>query len=145
MTLTELCLAAFEDAKAKGWHEKPATFGDRIALIHSELSEALEAFRDADNGYSVSGLEEMYKRADGTITRDVSHWETEDGVWGPGGVGVNWTEVLHKPVGVPSELADAVIRIADLCGLYGIDLEKAVKEKLSFNRTRPFRHGGKRL
>lgn len=50
-----------------------------------------------------------------------------------------------KPYGIPSELADVVIRVADMCGYYNIDLEAAVKAKLEFNRTRPYRHGGKVL
>ena len=34
------------------------------------------------------------------------------------------------------ELADAVIRICDYCGLHGYDLEGAIAEKLAYNRTR---------
>lgn len=34
-----------------------------------------------------------------------------------------------KPEGVPSELADAVIRCFDMADYYGIDLEKAIIEK----------------
>ncbi len=34
------------------------------------------------------------------------------------------------------ELADAVIRIADLCGALGYDLGGAIDEKLAFNATR---------
>jgi NTP pyrophosphatase (non-canonical NTP hydrolase) len=48
-----------------------------------------------------------------------------------------------KPSGIPSELADIIIRVMDLCGLYGIDIDKAVKEKLQYNESRPYRHGGK--
>lgn len=47
-----------------------------------------------------------------------------------------------KPCGIPSELADIVIRVADICGGLGIDLEAAVEEKLAYNRTRPRLHGG---
>lgn len=32
--------------RANGWHDTSRTFGDDIALLHSEVSEALEAFRD---------------------------------------------------------------------------------------------------
>jgi NTP pyrophosphatase (non-canonical NTP hydrolase) len=48
-----------------------------------------------------------------------------------------------KPYGIPLELADIIIRVMDICGLYGIDIDKAVKEKLQYNESRPYRHGGK--
>lgn len=50
-----------------------------------------------------------------------------------------------KMEGVPSELADVVIRVMDLAEYYGIDLEKTIAEKHAFNKTRPFKHGGKKL
>lgn len=48
-----------------------------------------------------------------------------------------------KPEGIPVELADCVIRIFDFCGLYGIDLEEALKIKMFYNKSRPYRHGNK--
>lgn len=50
-----------------------------------------------------------------------------------------------KPCGIPIELADVVIRIMDLCEHYGIDLEDAMRLKHNYNKTRPIRHGGKRV
>ena len=47
MNLTELQKeATIAIAKDHGWWDEPRTFGDCIALVHSELSEALEANRD---------------------------------------------------------------------------------------------------
>ena len=50
-----------------------------------------------------------------------------------------------KPEGVPSELADLCIRVADMCEQLDIDLEAAVEAKMAYNRTREYRHGGKAL
>lgn len=48
-----------------------------------------------------------------------------------------------KPEGIAAEFADLVIRLADTCGRYDIPLEKALRQKLAYNKTRPYRHGGK--
>lgn len=48
-----------------------------------------------------------------------------------------------KPEGVPSELADTVIRVLDFCGTEGIDLESIIEEKLAYNATRERLHGRK--
>lgn len=57
----------------------------------------------------------------------------------------DWTYLRGdgKPEGIPSEIADVIIRCLDFCGLYGIDIESAVTQKMAYNETRPFRHGGK--
>lgn len=48
-----------------------------------------------------------------------------------------------KPEGAPSELADVILRIFDMCGHYGIDIGSMLVEKHEFNKTRPYKHGGK--
>lgn len=48
-----------------------------------------------------------------------------------------------KPEGIPAELADVVIRVFDMCEYYGIDLENMLKVKHEYNKTRPYKHGGK--
>ncbi len=48
-----------------------------------------------------------------------------------------------KPEGIASEFADVLIRVADTCANYGIPLEEALVAKLAYNKTRPYRHGGK--
>ncbi len=107
VTITQLIAVAHANAVAKGFYDPPPTAMELIALCHSELSEALEAYRD--HGFL--------------------DWVREDG----------------KPEGLSSELADTVIRLADMAGHLGIDLEKHIATKVAFNATRPHRHGGKRL
>lgn len=48
-----------------------------------------------------------------------------------------------KPNGIAAEFADLVIRLADTCGRYNIPLEEALRQKMAYNKTRPYRHGGK--
>lgn len=50
-----------------------------------------------------------------------------------------------KPDGPGIELADALIRILDICEQFAIDIESYVIEKMKYNETRSLRHGGKKL
>lgn len=49
--------------------------------------------------------------------------------------------VSGKPEGIPSELADVLIRVFDFCGRHGIDLENAIETKMRYNTSRPRMHG----
>ncbi len=48
-----------------------------------------------------------------------------------------------KPLGIPIELADVVIRAAQVAGHRGVDLVAAIRLKSAWNETRE-RHHGKR-
>ena len=39
------------------------------------------------------------------------------------------------------ELADAFIRLFDLCGGLGVDIEAEIEKKSNKNKTRPYKHG----
>lgn len=126
---------------SKGWNdpEHPKTFGDDIALIASELSEALEDFRAG-----VAPGKTFYTRK---VAAFIGSDQGVDPVASSVGVEVrcNKEDAGAKPCGIPSELADVIIRTLDLCAKHDIDIHAAIEEKLEFNRTRPHRHGGKKL
>lgn len=44
---------------------------------------------------------------------------------------------VQVPFGVASELADVIISVSCLAGMLNIDIEKAVKAKLEYNKVRP--------
>lgn len=100
-----------------GWWEEERSFGDIIALCHSELSEALEEYRN--------GMPMMYNKCKVTLYED--------------------DPINSKPEGIAIELADCIIRILDYCGHKGIDIEEAIRIKHEYNKTRTYRHGGKKL
>jgi NTP pyrophosphatase (non-canonical NTP hydrolase) len=50
-----------------------------------------------------------------------------------------------KPVGLPSELADIIIRVADYAEWQGYDLTAAIQVKQAYNENRPHKHGGKAI
>lgn len=126
--MSDALAAALADAQervyevnvANGWFDDDRTFGDDIALLHSEVSEMLEAYREG-------GLEDQTRGSvptgDGTLVRLDN----------------------PKPEGVGSEAADVLVRLLDTCKRRKIDLAWEFERKLEFNKSRGYKHGGKTL
>ena len=135
MNINQLVKEAHQNSINKGWWEEERAFGELIALMHSELSEALEEYRNGEEA------KEIYYKCKFAF-------ECPNQSCGKSCLDPFITEYLckdAKPEGIPIELADVLIRIFDMCGKYGIDLEEAISIKMEFNKTRPHKHGGKRI
>lgn len=98
----------------------------RLALITTEVAEAIEELR---NGRQVD--ETWYSGKRGGNTYSGTREEVESAGAQP------------KPEGVPSEIADVVIRAFDFADEAGFDLARIIEEKLAYNATRPAMHGRK--
>jgi len=46
-----------------------------------------------------------------------------------------------KPEGFSVEIADAIIRLLDICHATGINIDQVIELKLAYNQTRPLKHG----
>lgn len=114
----ELAQEVHENAVAHGWWDKDRSFPEIVALCHSELSEALEEHR---NGKPLF----YFKEVNGFEVSEIREWRGE------------------KPEGAAVEMADCMIRILDWCGKEGVDIDAIIRMKHEYNKTRPYKHGGK--
>jgi len=92
-------------AVEKGWHEKPINDVEAFCLMHSEISEALEAYRIGDPP----------------------------------------DDKIDEFSGIEAELADLVIRVMDYSATKGFDVSGAIIAKMNYNKSRPYKHGGKKI
>lgn len=115
-------------ARNKGFWDSERETGTLLMLCVSELSEALEADRK-DKFANLARFDEMmarvqdYKRDDFRIDKEILYFQE------------NVKDTFED------EIADTVIRILDLCGARGIDLERHIDLKLKYNLTRERMHG----
>lgn len=102
-----------------------AIVGQRLSLIVSEVSELLEGNRKdktvlLSNYFDKKWKEDVFKVTD----KDFK---------------IAFEEVVKDTQ--EDEAADAIIRLLDFCGAYGIDIDFHVKAKLKYNSLRPHKHG----
>lgn len=117
-TIKEWQQAVHANAVAHGFHEGELNVPEKLCLIHSEVSEALESHRAGEPKlYTVEHYGEDHKRVCTYVTNG------------------------DKPEGIAAELADVVIRVMDLCGAMDIDLEAVMRLKHEYNVSRPYKHG----
>lgn len=128
--MNELKRHVHKAAVDHGWWPKHGrNMGEMIALMHSELSEALEEYRD-NQPHLYFKLDEP---PEGSCMVGPQKWEGPEELCG----------VLGKPEGLAAEFADVIIRILDTCERLNIPITRALIVKHNYNLTRPYRHGGK--
>lgn len=93
MSLNEWARYCHGVASDNGWWDEERNEGELLALVHSEVSEALECLRDGERA------------------------------------------------GFRVELVDVIIRVLDILGHEGADVEHIMITKCGFNQRRVRRHG----
>lgn len=114
MKMNKFAAEVHQNAVEHGWWDEERSFGEIIALCHSELSEALEEYRAKRP--MVYFVVEMDDGKGGTylaIREDIISEEDFAG---------------EKPEGIAVELADCIIRILDWYGKEGLDTDALLLE-----------------
>lgn len=122
MNINETAKAVHQNAKDKGFFDEPKNIGEMLCLIHSEVSEALEA--DRKDRHANIGCFEVFSDY-ARSARDAFSFEA------------NIKDTFED------EMADIIIRVLDLCAFKSIDIEKHLDLKMKYNSLRPHKHGKK--
>jgi hypothetical protein len=126
--LRELREEAYRIAVERGF--KDATIIEDFALMHAEISKALETHRDG------RGVREVWYEEKIPVAAFDEHGKrvmSEDGEPIFAVLRHRIPGHRRKPAGIPHELAGVMIRVLYFCGKYDIDIEKAVAEKMVYN------------
>ena len=127
--LNELSQQIHENAKSKGFYEGEKNTGEMLCLIHSEVSEALEA--DRKGKFTV--LAEDW-HLEGMANKNFGKTFSDDDVFK-----MRFEDSVKDTF--EDELADIMIRVMDLAAYRGIDIENHIKAKMRYNAMREHKHG----
>ncbi len=127
--INELSKEVHTNNKAKGFYDDSKNIGEMLALIHSEVSEALEADRKDkycdlyNENWTIDGK---------TLKEDLSIEDDSQFI--------TIFKMSCKDT-FEDELADIMIRVMDLAAFKDVDLETHIKAKMRYNSLRPHKHG----
>ena len=125
ININEQCKQQYKMMFEKGFDSK--NFARDLMLIVSELAEALEADREGRDANKLSDISR-------NLLLEMPH--TDDESW------KRYFETYIKDT-IQDEIADALLRIMDLCGRYDIDIDTHVAIKSYYNSLRKPKHGKK--
>jgi NTP pyrophosphatase (non-canonical NTP hydrolase) len=128
MNINNLIELSHSTAKEKGfWDSEERNKPELLMLIVSELAEALEALRKEhkSNPDIVTSLYNSYLEEPYPMDAETFKTEFQN----------------HVKNSFEDEIADTVIRLFDLCGGLGIDLETHILLKINYNKLRGYKHG----
>jgi hypothetical protein len=121
-----------ETAKAKGWWDKPEWFqfleGSVLGVMPPHLVEAMEKAAARNQGETIA----------------LMHAELSEGLEGVR-AGNPPSDHIPEFSALEEEYADTVIRILDDSEAKGLRIAEAIIAKMEFNKSRPFKHGGKKF
>lgn len=168
MLTPELIKEIHENAVAHGWWEGERDIAEIYALIHSELSEALEEYRNGRPMFYIDGgkPEGIAVELADAVIRILDYVAQREFFVGPEiykeQIRING-EKLSLPrliVECHSRIVTALVfdeenmspmicfaqtkaDISEYLSDNGLDLYEIIKIKHEYNKTRPYRHGGK--
>lgn len=120
--INELAQEIHQNNKSKGFYEDKKNIGEMLALIHSEVSEALECDRKE-------------KECTNETAQDIALIDEDDAFKMAFG--------LHVKDTFSAELADIIIRVLDLAAFKNINIEGFIKLVMRNNSLREYKHSKK--
>lgn len=111
--ISNFVVEAHQTAVDNGFYSVEQNLGNMCSNLHGEVSELWEAYR-AGKLNSLCDKSEAMKALG-----------------------------LAPLTSLEEECADIVIRVFDICGYFKVDLANALLNKMKYNKSRKFRHGGK--
>lgn len=129
--MKDLINKAHATAKEKGFWDTERNVSEMLMLIVSEVAEAQEALRK--NHYTDQSVANGLKQ-DIDLNYADDEFQLNQGIW---------KSLFEEKVksSFEDEIADVAIRLFDLCGGMGIDLEKHIELKMKYNSLRGYKHG----
>lgn len=129
--MKDLVKKAHQVAKDKGFWDTERNVSEMLMLIVSEVAEAQEALRK-------NHFADPVTVADLSMDLELDRTDEEFLL-----KALAWKEKFQLIVksSFEDEIADVAIRLFDLCGGMGIDLEKHIELKMKYNSMRGYKHG----
>ena len=123
--INKLAQEIHEYAKGLGVYDNPPNIPEKLCLIHSEVSEAMEADRKG----KYANIKQFNIDRQSTPFHEIS-------------ATIDSFEINIKNT-FEDELADIMIRVMDLAAWNRIDLEKHINLKMEYNKIKPNQNGKK--